>query len=130
MKNKLVVLLTLGLAMSITGSLYAAATVRGAKGFGRINQSATAVLACKGPAAVYSVVASTGATSDFVILRDSNTANTTSAEYVRIPLSATLLTNVTFDPPLQFRNGVSANGQATTANTLVTCETGVLAQGN
>src|SRR5580765_6587262 len=129
MKNKLAVLLSLGLAMFITGSVYAAPGVRGAKGFGRINQSATAVLACKGPAAVYSVVASTGATTDWVIIRDSGTANTSSTEYVRVPLSATLLTNVTFDPPLQFRNGVSVNANATTANVLVTCETGGAGQG-
>ena len=108
----------------------AAASVRGAKVEKIINNSATAQLACgAGSSVLYSVVVSSGATSDFVVVRDSGTANTSSAIAVSIGQATTGVTNVTFDPPIQFDNGISFNGAATTNSILVTCERGRVIQG-
>lgn len=124
--NKLIaVFLGIGLISSVS---LAAGNVRGAKRATVINNSASAVLACRGASAVYSVILSSGATTDHASLRDSATAVTTGAEVVRIQ-HATTGNQTTFDPPLQFRNGVSFNVPATTVSAAITCETGVVTQG-
>lgn len=110
---------------------FAASGVRGAKAYKVINVSASASGAClaSGGGALYSVLASTGATSDYVVIRDSNTANTTSAEFMRVGLNTTSYTQVSFDPPVQFRNGISVNAPATIQAVTYTFECGRVTQG-
>ena len=117
----------LGLAM--VSQAMAAAGVRGAKARKVINFSASAVSACTGPGAVYSVLISTGAATDFAVLRDSNTANTTSAIAFSYAANTTNSAQLTFDPPLQFTNGISFNVPATMNAATVTYECGRVTQG-
>lgn len=119
----------IGLVIGTVSLSHAAAAVRGGKPYKSINFSATAVIACKGPAVLYSVVSSTGATSDYVVFRDSATANTSSTPVVRVGLATTGVTNVTFDPPIQFVNGISVNAPAGVEIVSVTCESGRITQG-
>jgi hypothetical protein len=122
-------LLSLGLAFLLVGSAFAAASVRGAKGMKTTVFTATAVAPCSGPGVVYSILTSSAAVGDFVVLRDSGTANTTSTIAAAISPSATLASQVTFDPPLQFKNGISINQPATNNWSTVTYECGKVVQG-
>lgn len=121
--NKKLILASLILAFGVV-SAEAAGTFRGPKGKKQINASATAVLACPGVGIVYSVVVGTGATTDFVTLRDTNTANTTSAVTAAIPAATAFQTQVTFDPPVVFTNGISVNAPATMDHSFVTFSCG------
>jgi hypothetical protein len=125
-------LLAVSLVVALAGMAYAAPGVRGAKGYKNITASATAIGVCLAPGggALYSVVASTGAATDYIVFRDSNTANTTSTELIRIGQGVATLTNVTFDPPIQFKNGIVANAPATTGSVVWTYECGRVTQGN
>lgn len=93
-------------------SAEAATAGRGAKNKTVNNFTATASLACKGKCTVYSVWISTG--TDFAVLRDSDTANTSSNPSAYIMGLATEARQLSFDPPLIFNNGVSLNCAATT----------------
>lgn len=116
-------LLFLGV-MAILGTTAQAATSgRGAKNKTVVNFSATASLACKGKCTVYSVWISTG--TDFGVLRDSDTANTSSSPSAYIMGLATEARQLSFDPPLIFNNGVSLNCAATTNFCGVSTERGV-----
>jgi hypothetical protein len=122
------VLLALMLGM-VSRSEAAMSSARGAKYFKTINFSASASLLCKGPGVVYSILTSTGAVTDYVVLRDSATANTSSTVAVSFSPSATLTQNITLDPPLQFKNGISVNAPATNSWELVTFDCGVEVEG-
>ena len=84
--------------------------------------SSAAKLAFRGPGVFQGVVMSTGATTDFVVLRDSNTANTSSQEFLRVYNIATTTTpgNVVYSPPFPIRvkNGLSFNYNQATLNIL------------
>lgn len=108
--KKLLVVLVLGLAWC---GVSEATGARGAKKKTVINYSATASLACSGRCTVYSLWASTGATTDFTVLRDSGTANTSSSPTASIAGATATATYVFFDPPIIFDNGVSLNCAAT-----------------
>lgn len=129
MRKSLIKSLALVLGLGLATSAFAAPGVRGAKGVRTVNFSATAVLACRGPATVYSVILSSGAATDYAVLRDSNTANTTSSPVVSIPHITTGVTQLTFDPPIIFANGVSFNTAATNIADSVVCTTGKDVQG-
>lgn len=118
---KLKSLLILGL-MLLT-NLAIAASNRGAKGYSYKSANTSAVLiggptstltfGKSGPAVLYGVIMSSfGLTSaDWILFRDSNTANTTSALALP-PIAPTINLNggmLTFDPPIQFQNGISYN---------------------
>lgn len=127
MKMKsLVAACLLGLGLSTLA--IAAPGVRGGKGKAMTSGSATAILACTGRCTVYSVLSST-ATTDFVVLRDTNTANTTSIPTISVPTSATAVTQLTFDPPIIFQNGVSVNCAAANAACGVVFENGAVLSG-
>ena len=110
-------------------SVNAAIAARGAKAYKTINFSATAQELCSGPGAVYAVWASSAAVTDYVVLRDSATANTSSTAAIQVSPSATLNTQNTFDPPVQFNNGISVNAPATNRWTTVIYECGRVVQG-
>lgn len=130
MRNKIIVFL---FGVSLVGmavhKVDAAAAVRGAKAKTVINFSATAVRACNGPGVAYSVILATGATTDFAVLRDTNTANTSSAQTAMVAAATAAGTQVTFDPPIQFRNGISFNAPATLPSATLLYECGVIVQG-
>lgn len=121
--------LSFGLLVSLQSVSMATAGVRGGKGKAVINISATATLACTGHCTVYSVWISSAAAADFAVLRDSNTANTTSAPTAYAISTTTGFTQVTFDPPLIFINGVSLNCSATTPFCGVAFEPGDVTSG-
>lgn len=127
MKKLIVFLFAIGLA----SSAFAASSVRGGKGKKVVNFSASAALACSGPATVYSVFAgtATAAITDYIVLRDSNTANTTSTPSFYMVAISTAEKWISFDPPLIFNNGVSINGPATMPWFGVQCEAGYATQG-
>lgn len=128
--NKLKSLLwVLGIVVMSAAVVMAAPGVRGAKKKTVINGSASASLACKGRCTVYSVFISTAASADFAVLRDSNTANTSSAITAYAVSTTSALSQVTFDPPIIFDNGVSLNCAATTPFCGVTTEGGAAVQG-
>lgn len=112
------------LAVACIGLLAYVSHAEGAKGFKTISLSASAVELCGGPAALYSVWISTAATTDFVVFRDSNTANTSSTAALVISPSATIAGGQQFTPPLQFKNGISVNQPASTMTTLISYECG------
>ena len=124
--NKIIGLLVLGVFLMGT---FAHAGVRGAKPYKSIMFSATAQELCGGPGVVYGIWSSTAAVTDYVVLRDSGTANTSSTAAIRVSPSATLATQTTFDPPVQFVNGISINAPATTNWTTITYECGRVIQG-
>jgi hypothetical protein len=125
MKKLISFILALVFVMGMGYELQAAAAGgRGAKGFKVIRFSASAVEVCASAAVLYSVVTSTAATTDFVVFRDSDTANTSSTIAFQLSPSATIAGQTTFDPPLQFVNGISVNQPATNNQTLFTYECG------
>lgn len=121
--NKKLILASLILVFGAASS-HAAGTFRGPKGKKQINDSASAVLACPGVGVVYSVVIGTGAVTDFLVLRDSATANTTSNPTITVAPRTATETQVTFDPPIIFTNGISMNQPATLKHGLVTFSCG------
>ena len=130
MKNKSAVLFALGLALMLSGGAYAASGVRGAKSAVTF-VSTTPQTITKSPSAVYSVVLGTGAVTDYVVLFDS--ANATAAVVTQnsgnfrgkyYPSSATANTQITFDPPLQFANGITAVSATSLVPTTVVYEIG------
>lgn len=137
MKNKSAVLFSLGLVMALGGSVYAATGVRGAKGVAVMDHSTTPVIVTKSAGAVYSIVFGTGAVTDYVVLIDS--ANATAATAITatgatlrgryFPSSATATTQITFDPPLQFNNGITAISATNNLTNIITFETGRQPQG-
>lgn len=63
-----------------------------------------------GPGAVYGLVLSTGAATNFICLRDSATANTSSAELLpRTAFQALIPQSIIFAQPIRVYNGLSAN---------------------
>jgi len=137
MKNKSAVCFALGFCVMLSGVLYAASGVRGAKGFKVLTQSTTALAVATGPTAVYSIVIGTGAVTDYVVLLDS--ANATAATVANqlgtgfrgrfYPSSATQNTAILFDPPLQFNNGVTAIAATALGTYLISYELGRVTQG-
>lgn len=128
--NKLMKFLVPVVALVTVGTLaFAAPGVRGAKGKAVINFSASASEICSGHCVVYSLFISTASSNDYAILRDSNTANTSSNPSAYAVSTTTALTQVTFDPPLQFVNGVSLNCAATTPFCGATFEPGDVTSG-
>lgn len=68
---------------------------------------------CDGAGRVYAVHLATGAAASFVVLRDSATANTTSAVGTNATFdSTTQMTHRQFAPPWPFVNGLSINASA------------------
>lgn len=108
--------------------------VRGPKGMAIATQTTNVVaVSTAGPAAVYSLVIGTGAVTDFVVLFDSNAATgltsllQTSASGYRgrfYASSTTQNTQMSFDPPLQFNNGVMAINATALMTTVITFEKG------
>ena len=138
MKKMIVVLTALvGLGLLAMKS-EAAPGVRGGKAVVPALQSTTPVIASKIPATVYSVLVGTGAVTDFIVLYDS--ANATAATSVPqtaasgyrgrwYAQSATSPTQITFDPPLIFKNGVTAVNSTSVMSAFVTLEAGKVVQG-
>lgn len=125
MKKLLAVLAVLFLASSAQAD-----GARGAKAKLTINFSATAQRACLGPAAVYSVLLGSGTNlTDFGVIRDSGTANTTSSPFVVIASTQSGQTYAVFDPPIQLKNGISFNVPATMQAANVEFECGPAPQG-
>jgi hypothetical protein len=127
--NKKLIVVSLALILGLAGLTQAAPGVRGAKGMKTTSFTATAQLVCAGGGAVYSVLSSTAAVGDYVVLRDSGTANTSSALSYQFSPSATLTSQLTFDPPLQFYKGISINQPATNNWSTVTYECGRITYG-
>jgi hypothetical protein len=83
------------------------------------------------PGVVYQVFMSSGATSEYVMLYDTNTTSgitcgaTTNALTARIFFSSTSANTITrFDPPLHFFNGLVACDSAATGQSGITYEFG------
>ena len=136
MKNKQAVLFVLGLMLGVVGFSYAGVGVRGAKVTQTVFGTTNTIGVSSTTAVVYSVVLGTGAVTDFVTLFDSNsvvglTNTQTVANYkIRLyPTSATANTNVTFDPPLQFNNGIMVIPGTALGTMMITFEKGRVTQG-
>lgn len=134
--KKLIVLSMAMLGLAVVSE--AAPGVRGAKAVVPALQSTTAVIASKSPATVYSVIIGTGAVTDFVVLFDSANATAqtsvpqTAASGYRgrfYASSATAVTQVSFDPPLYFKNGVTAVNSTLLMSSFITLESGKAVQG-
>lgn len=79
--------------------------------------TASAKLLFSGPGAAYGIVLGTGAATNFICLRDSNTANTTSAELVpKIAFQALVPQVFMFPQPIRIYNGLSVNVNAANIN--------------
>lgn len=136
MKNKSAVLFSLGLMVLVAGGLHAAANQRGAKGTTNVGQSTNPIGVSSATATLYSVIVGTGAVTDFVTLFDSAsvsgltsgalTGNFKARVY---PSSATQNTQITFDPPLLFKNGIIAIPATALVNYLFVWESGRAVQG-
>lgn len=126
-------LIVVGLALFMTGSVFAASVVRGAKGVKVLTQSTAATPVHSGAVTVYSVILGTGAVTDYTVLLDS--ANATGAivghQVVSTgfrgrfyPSSTSANTNITFDPPLLFKNGLTIINATALGTVGVTYEPG------
>lgn len=136
MKTFIVSLLAACGLFLLSGQSDAASGVRGAKGYSSIIYTTTvSSVAVSGPAVVYSVVLGTGtAGTDYLALFDSAsigglTANN-SAFKLRVNTSSTTQnTVVSFDPPIQFQNGIVAGLSVATTWATVTYERGRVGAG-
>jgi hypothetical protein len=130
-------ILFLGLVFLTTGALFAAAAVRGAKGHKVITQSTAATPIHTGAVVVYSVILGTGAVTDYVVLLDSANAtaavvaNQSDASYKGrfYAASTSANTNITFDPPLQLKNGLTAINSTAVMTSGISYEPGKVVQG-
>jgi len=133
--KKLLFVLALGIVC--VGSSQAAGAARGAKGMTAVNYTTTASsVSVAGPVALYSVILSSGAASEYVALFDASatgaltSASTGSSFRTRVFYnSASSNTIVNFDPPLQFNNGLVTAGSAATGAVLFVYEKGRIVQG-
>lgn len=79
--------------------------------------NAPASLAVTGPGVVYGITCSTGAATNFVVMRDTGTLNFTSTELLpKIGLSTSVGQTFTFPKPIRFTNGLEVNMGATTVD--------------
>lgn len=137
MKNKSAVISVLGLLAVLAGMSYAASGVRGAKSTTTIYGGTGAVGVSSTTAVLYGVILGTGAVTDYVTLFDSASASgiaavnqTTAGFKMRLyASSATQNTVFSFDPPLQFRNGIMAANATSVMSSMMTWEGGRVAQG-
>jgi hypothetical protein len=126
MKNKLVVCFALvGLMLFLTRNASAASDRGGAVVGTALNYTTNVVAVSTGSAALYQVVLGSGAASEFVVLFDSGAATGLSSGLTNSTFKARLFfattssnTVVTFDPPLQFNNGIMAIDSANTGQAL------------
>lgn len=132
-------LLSLGFVLLSGSAVYAGSGVRGAKAHKVISQSTAVNTIASGPVTIYSVVIGTGAVTDYVVLLDSAnaTAATAAAQVVangyrgRIHASsATQNTNIVFDPPLQYQNGLTAINATAVMTSGITYQPGRDISGN
>lgn len=126
--NKLMASLFLGLGLLVLGSRAEATSIKGAKNYTTTAYSTTvSTVAASGPAVVYGVILSTGTGgTDYTVLWDkavvgATVISTTSGLVAKVVVSSTTQNTVyTFDPPLQFNNGVVvANSAATNISTVI-----------
>lgn len=133
MTKRLAVLLSV-LFVSVVA--YAAVGVRGAKGSSTFTSTTVQAITTT-PTAVYSVILGTGAVTDYTVLVDSANATgiavasvaTTGFKGRVYPSSTTQNTQVTFDPPLQFNNGLTAASATANTTVTITYESGRVSQG-
>ena len=79
--------------------------------------SAPASLVFSGAGTVYGIMLSSGVATNYCVMRDSGTVNTTSTEL--LPRQNFIVANgqmITFPKPIRITNGLEANVGATTAN--------------
>ena len=137
MRNSLKVLLgTMVIGIGMVGSAQAAASVRGAKQATNINFTTTVSTIAIGPAVLYGVVLSTPATAgDYTAFFDSASAigltatNAGATLKFKIIASTTLPVILTFDPPIQFLNGIMAGNSVATNTSSILFEKGRIPQG-
>lgn len=136
MKNKSAVLFVLGLMLGMAGLVHAANARSGAKGTTSVFGSTSFVSVSTGPAVLWAVTLGTGAVTDFVTLFDSASVlglsiavqNTNGYKIRLYPTSATANTNIVFDPPLQFNNGLVINNATALGTTLITYQRGKVSE--
>lgn len=128
--NKLILGL-FGLFLMCAVNSEAASARGGAKGNFALNYTTTvSTVVSNSPVAVYQVILSSGASGDFVALFDvatvtSQTAQTTANLKTRCIYGSTSQnTFCTYDPPLQFNNGLIVAGSAAGNNALIVYERG------
>lgn len=137
MKNKSAVLAVLSLMAFMAVGVHAASGVRGAKTTRSIFGTTNTIGISSAAAVVYSVVLGTGAVTDYVTLFDSNsvvglvnTNQNVNGYKIRLyPSSATQNTVFSFDPPLQFFNGLMVIPATALGTQLITWESGRITQG-
>ena len=134
--RKLLVVLLLGVIWA--GKSEAAGPTRGAKGSISMVYalSGSSVAIVSGSAVVYSIIMSTGATGDFVVLFDSASLNglasttSTSVMKTRCMAGSTITTTMcNYDPPLQFNLGLAAVNSTVNNSALIVYEKGRVTQG-
>lgn len=133
MKKLIGLSLLVGLGLALSTNAQAASGVRGSKTSVMTFNNIGPIGVSTGPAVLYSVIIGTGAVTDFVALFDSGSANgllatsqlATVGFKMRIYASSTTqATQVSFDPPLQFNNGIMAANATTLISSLVVFEKG------
>lgn len=136
MKNLKLVSLVLGLMVGAVAMSHAGGLTKPRKQ-AVVSYTTTGSLAHSGPGAVYQVVLSSGAASEYAILVDSNSATgvvATQTSKLIAPrifyASTSSNTVVTFDPPLMYTNGLVIIGSAATGQIGVTYESGRSIGGN
>lgn len=136
MKNKSAVLLVLAFFTLVGVRAYAASGVRGAKAVVTVSQTTNTIGISSGPAVLYSVTLGTGAVTDFVTVLDSATVlgltNVQALASFRMrlyPSSTTQNTVFSFDPPMQFKNGLMVIPATGLGSATFTWESGRITQG-
>lgn len=137
MRKTLVALsVILGSLLLFAGKSEAASMAQGAKPSFLLSYTTTVSTVTFGPAILYSVKLSTGASGEFVAIFDSATAvGLTSATATSVLKarcffgSTTANTDCKFEPPLQLFNGVQAVDSAVTGQSEITFERGRSSQG-
>lgn len=138
MKNKALVLAAFVLSFSVLGyagtrnwfqvpvnqtgaaDSYSLPCVKYNMGSGTAGQATTPVLALDEVGMVYWVAVTPTTDGDYVVFRDSGTANTTSAEFLRVKGDDITGTRyVQFDPPILVTNGLSVNVSSQTSHATV-----------
>lgn len=136
MKKLLLSIGLFGLFLLCGTSAQAAGPTRGAKASVALSYTTTvSTVSARGPAVLYSVILSTGASGEFVALFDSATVNglasgtLTNMKTRCVYASTSANTQCNFDPPLQFVNGIMAAPSAATGQALIVYEIGRIVNG-
>jgi len=132
--KKLIAFLALGLACVLVAKANALDFKRVPVGYKAINYTTNIIGVSTGPAVLYGVILSSGATGEFVAFFDTNTVQGIAANSSNVLVTKFFFvangsgTVIPLDPPIQFNVGLFAADSAATGQSVILYEKGRRAQ--